>query len=167
MSHIATDLVRPGDIVSFRFPYSEGIAHYARPCLILEATEDELLLAYGTSSCERANTGFEIRLNAEFAACGLNRASRFVLARRIRVARLVLLAARNLGRPVKWIGERTADAFLSDSHGRDQINEAELALDADYRFLALRVNSWANMGAYLSNFAPYIPTDCGVLMLNG
>ncbi len=80
---------------------------------------------------------------------------------------LVLLAARNLGRPVKWIGERTADAFLSDSHGRDQINEAELALDADYRFLALRVNSWANMGAYLSNFAPYIPTDCGVLMLNG
>ncbi len=45
------------------------------------------MLAYGTSSCERANTGFEIRLNAEFAACGLTRASRFVLARRIRVAR--------------------------------------------------------------------------------
>ena len=87
MSPVATDLVRPGDIISFRFPYSEGIAHYARPCLILEATEDEFLLAYGTSSCERANTGFEIRLNAEFAACGLTRASRFVLARRIRVAR--------------------------------------------------------------------------------
>ncbi len=80
---------------------------------------------------------------------------------------LVLLAARLLGRPVKWTGERTADAFLSDSHGRDQINEAELALDADYRFLALRVKSWANMGAYLSNFAPYIPTACGFLMLNG
>ena len=80
---------------------------------------------------------------------------------------LVLFAARALGRPVKWVGERAADAFLSDNHGRDQINEAELALDADGRFLALRVHSWANMGAYLSNFGPYIPTDCGVLMLNG
>ena len=80
---------------------------------------------------------------------------------------LVLLAARWLGRPVKWTGERAADAFVSDSHGRDQVNEVELALDADYRFLALRVHTWANMGAYLSNFAPYIPTDCGVMMLNG
>ena len=80
---------------------------------------------------------------------------------------LVLLAARELGRPVKWVAERTADAFLSDSHGRDQINEVELALDGDGRFLALRVNNHANMGAYLSNFAPYIPTDCSVLMNSG
>ena len=56
MSHPATDLLNPGDIVSFRFPYSEGMAPYARPCLVLDATEDELLLAYGTSSRERANT---------------------------------------------------------------------------------------------------------------
>ena len=80
---------------------------------------------------------------------------------------LVLLATRELGRPVKWVAERTADAFLSDSHGRDQINEVELALDGDGRFLALRVNNHANMGAYLSNFAPYIPTDCSVLMNSG
>ena len=80
---------------------------------------------------------------------------------------LVLLAARQLGRPVKWVGERAADAFLSDTHGRDQINNVELALDGDARFLALRVNNHANMGAYLSNFAPYIPTDCSVLMNNG
>ncbi len=80
---------------------------------------------------------------------------------------LVLLAARELGRPVKWVAERAADAFLSDSHGRDQVNNVELALDGDGRFLALRVNNYANMGAYLSNFAPYIPTDCGVLMNNG
>lgn len=87
MSQAVVDPVHPDDIVSFRFPYSEGMAPYARPCLVLDVTEDELLLAYGTSSRERANAGFEIRLNAEFATCGLNRASRFVLARRIRVAR--------------------------------------------------------------------------------
>lgn len=80
---------------------------------------------------------------------------------------LVLLAARDLGRPVKWVAERSADAFLSDAQGRDQVNEVELALDGDGRFLALRVHTYANMGAYLSNFAPYIPTDCSVLMNNG
>ncbi len=79
--------VRPGDIVSFRFPYIEGCAPYARPSLVLDVTDDELLLAYGTTSCGRANTGFEIRLNAEFATCGLDQPSRFVLARRIRVPR--------------------------------------------------------------------------------
>ena len=41
MSHPATDPVNPGDIVSFRFPYSEGMAPYARPCVVLDATEDE------------------------------------------------------------------------------------------------------------------------------
>lgn len=80
---------------------------------------------------------------------------------------LVLLAARDLGRPVKWVGERSSDSFLSDTQGRDQVNEVELALDREGRFLALRVRTFANMGAYLSNFAPYIPTDCSVLMTNG
>ncbi|UCH75837.1 MAG: xanthine dehydrogenase family protein molybdopterin-binding subunit [Rhodospirillales bacterium] len=80
---------------------------------------------------------------------------------------LVLLAARDLGRPVKWVAERTADGFLSDNHARDQINEVELAVDREGRFLALHVHTYANMGAYLSNFAPYIPTDCSVLMNNG
>jgi carbon-monoxide dehydrogenase large subunit len=80
---------------------------------------------------------------------------------------LVLLAARDLGRPVKWVAERAADGFVSDNHARDQINEVELALDGDARFLALRVHNYANMGAYLSNFAPYIGTDCSVLMNNG
>ena len=117
MSHPATDPVVPGDIVSFRFPYSEGMAPYARPCLVLDATEDELLLAYGTSSRERANTGFEIRLNAEFAACGLNRASRFVLARRIRVARSDPRLETNasgspvLGRLTEALRLRKADLF--------------------------------------------------------
>lgn len=87
MSHADTGRIQPGDIVSFRFPYSEGLAPYARPSLVLDVTDEELLLAYCTTSRERANSGLEIRLNAEFAECGLDRASRFVLARRVRVAR--------------------------------------------------------------------------------
>ena len=72
---------------------------------------------------------------------------------------LVLFAARALGRPVKWIGERSADAFVSDTQGRDQVDEVELALDEQHRFLGLRVRSVSNMGAYLSNFGPGSSTD--------
>jgi carbon-monoxide dehydrogenase large subunit len=61
-----------------------------------------------------------------------------------------LHAARLLGRPVKWTDERT-DSFLSDSHGRDHDVTAELALDAEGHFLAVRVTGFANMGARLSN----------------
>jgi carbon-monoxide dehydrogenase large subunit len=77
---------------------------------------------------------------------------------------LVLHAAKVLGRPVKWIGERS-DAFLSDTQGRDNITEAEIALDKDGRFLAVRHTTIANMGAYLSTFAPFIPTWAGTRIL--
>ncbi|HZB93788.1 MAG TPA: xanthine dehydrogenase family protein molybdopterin-binding subunit [Stellaceae bacterium] len=73
---------------------------------------------------------------------------------------LLLWAARRLGRPVKWIAERS-EGFLSDTQGRDNITKAELALDADGKFLAIRVSTLANMGAYLSNFGPLIPTEAG------
>jgi carbon-monoxide dehydrogenase large subunit len=75
-------------------------------------------------------------------------------------------AARKVGRPVKWVGERS-DAFLTDTHGRDHVTEASLALDAEGRFLALKVDTIANFGAYLSSFAPYIPTVAGNYMLGG
>jgi carbon-monoxide dehydrogenase large subunit len=71
---------------------------------------------------------------------------------------LVLYAARQTGRPVKWVGDRS-DAFLTDAAGRDHFHRAEIALDADGRFLALRTHVRANLGAYLSNVAPSIPTD--------
>lgn len=79
---------------------------------------------------------------------------------------LVMHAARQLGAPVKWIAER-GEAFLSDDHGRDNRTHMEMALDEQARFLALRVDSLANMGAYLSSFAPFIPTDLGAPMLVG
>ncbi len=59
-------------------------------------------------------------------------------------------ATRALGRPVKWTDARS-DSFLSDSHGRDHDMTAELALDADGKFLAVRVTGFGNIGAYLSN----------------
>jgi carbon-monoxide dehydrogenase large subunit len=65
----------------------------------------------------------------------------------------VLHAARALGRPVKWTDERSG-SFVSDSHGRDHELTAELALDADGAFLALRITNFGNMGGYLSHVAP-------------
>ncbi|RME67704.1 MAG: xanthine dehydrogenase family protein molybdopterin-binding subunit, partial [Alphaproteobacteria bacterium] len=78
----------------------------------------------------------------------------------------VLAAAKALGRPVKWTGERS-ESFLGDAHGRDMISNAALALDKDGRFLALEVESWANMGAYLSLAGPFIQTQAGGRMVGG
>jgi len=69
----------------------------------------------------------------------------------------LLHAAKSLGRPVKWTDERS-ESFLSDSHGRDHEMTAELALDVDGRFLALRVTGVGNLGAWLSNATTIPPT---------
>ena len=79
---------------------------------------------------------------------------------------LVLWAAKKLGRPVKWVPDRS-DAFITDTQGRDNIVKLDLALDDQLRFLALSVELTANMGAYLSNFAPEIPTFSGAVMYGG
>jgi carbon-monoxide dehydrogenase large subunit len=70
---------------------------------------------------------------------------------------IVTWAAGKLGRPVKWTAERS-ESFMSDAHGRDHLTHVELALDAEAKFLGLKVSTIANMGAYLSTFAPCIPT---------
>ncbi len=77
-----------------------------------------------------------------------------------------LFAARRLKRPVKWTAERT-EGFVSDDHGRDHVSRARLALDAEGHFLGLRVDTIANLGAYLSNYGPFVPTDAGSAMLVG
>ncbi len=66
-------------------------------------------------------------------------------------------AAKACNRPVKWTSSRT-EAFMSDAHGRDHVTKIELALDADNNFAAIRTETFANMGAYLSTFAPSVPT---------
>jgi aerobic carbon-monoxide dehydrogenase large subunit len=77
---------------------------------------------------------------------------------------LTCYAARKLGHPIKWASERS-EAFLCDTQGRDNLTLGELAIDADGKFLALRTRVVANMGAYLSNFGPYIPTIAGTSVL--
>ena len=69
---------------------------------------------------------------------------------------LVVEAARRLGASVSWVGDRT-EHFLGDAQGRDNITTAEMAMDENGKFLALRVDILGNLGAYLSMFAPYIP----------
>ncbi len=66
-------------------------------------------------------------------------------------------AAKACNRPVKWTSSRT-EAFMSDAHGRDHVTKIELALDAQNNFTAIRTDTYANMGAYLSTFAPSVPT---------
>jgi len=78
---------------------------------------------------------------------------------------IVALAAKRTGRPVKWVADRT-EHFLGDTQGRDNITTARLALDQKGRFLALEVETLADMGAYLSTYAPYIPY-IGAAMLPG
>ena len=73
----------------------------------------------------------------------------------------LLHAARVTGRPVKWRDERS-DSFLSDSHGRDSVFDAALALDQNGRFLAVRAEGWGNLGAYLGN-AAMIPATSNVV----
>jgi carbon-monoxide dehydrogenase large subunit len=77
----------------------------------------------------------------------------------------VVWAARRLRRAVRWTAERS-ESFLSDAQGRDNWTIAELATDHEAHFVALRVTTWANMGAYLSNFGPFIP-QLAAPMLSG
>jgi aerobic carbon-monoxide dehydrogenase large subunit len=75
-------------------------------------------------------------------------------------------ASRQINRPIKWTADRS-ESFQSDAHGRDHITTAELALDKDGHFLALRVITTANVGAYLSTFASCVPTILYATLLAG
>ena len=79
---------------------------------------------------------------------------------------LVLHAARQLGRPVKWTGERS-DAFQTDTHGRAMESQAALATDAQGRILALKVETWSDLGAYQAQFGPAIQTMAGGRIMGG
>ena len=75
-------------------------------------------------------------------------------------------ASKHVGRPIKWTSDRS-EAFLTDAHGRDHATKVELALDAKGMFLAMRVKTIANMGAYLSTFASSVPTILYATLLSG
>src|SRR3989442_924048 len=75
-------------------------------------------------------------------------------------------ASRRLKRPVRWTASRR-EAYLTDAHGRDHVTDAEIALARDGKILGLRVKTTANLGAYLSTFAPAVPTFLYGTLLNG
>ena len=79
---------------------------------------------------------------------------------------LLLWAARRLKRPIKWIAERAED-FVSTAQGRDNITTARLALDADGRFLAIDVETIANLGAYVAGFGPGTSTNAPATAMGG
>jgi len=78
----------------------------------------------------------------------------------------VTWAAKKLNRNIKWVADRN-ESFLSDAHGRDHVTHAEMALDKDGKFLAFKVNTDANLGAYLSTFSTAIPTILYATLLAG
>ena len=79
---------------------------------------------------------------------------------------LTLAAAKLTNRTVKWRAKRS-ESFLSDIHGRDHISEAKLGFDKNHKITALKVKTFANMGAYISDFGAFIPTYAGTAMLTG
>jgi carbon-monoxide dehydrogenase large subunit len=79
---------------------------------------------------------------------------------------LMICVSKKIGRPVKWTADRS-EAFVSDAQGRDHVTRAQLALDKDGKFTALKVDTLANMGGYLSTFATVIPTFLHGTLLAG
>jgi carbon-monoxide dehydrogenase large subunit len=75
-------------------------------------------------------------------------------------------ATKQIKRPIRWTSSRR-EAFQTDAHGRDHVTDAEVALSRDGKFLGLRVKTTANLGAYLSTFAPAVPTYLYATLLNG
>ncbi|GAA4454830.1 xanthine dehydrogenase family protein molybdopterin-binding subunit [Nibrella saemangeumensis] len=79
---------------------------------------------------------------------------------------LLTYLSKQVKRPIKWTSERT-ESFLTDAHGRDHISKAEMGFDQDGKVLALRVKTYANLGAYLSTFGPCVPTYLHGTLLQG
>lgn len=79
---------------------------------------------------------------------------------------IVPWCSKQLGQPIKWVSTRS-EAFITDAHGRDHVTTAKLGFNNDGTFTALHVQTWANMGAYLSTFAPMIPTALYITLFSG
>ena len=70
---------------------------------------------------------------------------------------LVIWASKQIGRPIKWTADRS-ESFMTDAHGRDHVTTAKMGFDKDGKIVGLQSNTYAGMGAYLSSFAPAVPT---------
>ena len=77
-----------------------------------------------------------------------------------------LWASKKTGVPVKWTSDRT-EAFLTDAHGRDHVSKVKMAFDKDHRIIGLKVDTIANLGAYMSLFSSSVPTYLYATLLSG
>jgi carbon-monoxide dehydrogenase large subunit len=79
---------------------------------------------------------------------------------------LLTWCSKHIGRPIKWTAERS-ESFLTDAHGRDHITKAEMGFDSDGKIVALRVKTYANLGAYLSTFGSCVPSYLHGTLMQG
>ncbi len=79
---------------------------------------------------------------------------------------LIIYLSKIVGRPIKWTADRS-EAFMTDAHGRDHVTHAKMGFDKEGKMVALQANTYANMGAYLSTFAPAVPTYLHGTLLQG
>lgn len=79
---------------------------------------------------------------------------------------LCIWSSARIGRPIKWVADRS-ESFITDAHGRDHVTKAEMGFDKEGNILGLRISTLANMGAYLSTFAPAVPTWLHGTLLQG
>lgn len=79
---------------------------------------------------------------------------------------LMIWCSKQLGKPIKWTAERS-ESFLTDCHGRDHVTKAQMGFDQEGNMVGLRVKTFANLGAYLSTFAPCVPTYLHGTLLQG
>ena len=79
---------------------------------------------------------------------------------------LVTWCSRQIKRPVKWVADRS-ESFITDAHGRDHVTKAQMGFDKEGRITALKVSTYANLGAYLSTFAPAVPTYLHGTLMQG
>lgn len=79
---------------------------------------------------------------------------------------LMVWASKQINRPVKWTSDRS-EAFMTDAHGRDHVTSAQMGFDAEGKIVALKADTYANLGAYLATFAPAVPTYLHGTLLQG
>jgi len=79
---------------------------------------------------------------------------------------LVIWCSKEIGRPIKWTAERS-ESFLTDAHGRDHVTHAKMGFDADGKMVGMQAYTYANMGGYLSSFAPAVPTYLHGTLMQG
>ena len=157
-------LPRLPSVTRIEFVNNRLVCNYMEPRSAIgewRADEDRFVLTTGSQGVHSMQNILAKRVQdrdgkAARHHAGCRRRIRSEDLRLSRISRWCWRLRKRLGRPVKWAGDRT-EHFLTDAQGRDNVVTAEMAMDGDGRFLALQVDLVANIGAYISQYGPFIP----------